>query len=166
MFPFVSVGATETAMTAAVLAKGTTRIVNAAREPEISDLGNCLIAMGAEIWGLEFQRDHHPGCGEAARRRPQVMPDRIEAGTYAIAVAIAGGEVELVGALPETIASLTAADRAAPPSPPRRGLKVAMNEAVRTPAMSPLRPIRASPPTCRPRSPGADGREQRRNACR
>ncbi|MDB5739942.1 MAG: UDP-N-acetylglucosamine 1-carboxyvinyltransferase, partial [Alphaproteobacteria bacterium] len=52
VFPFVSVGATETAMMAATLARGTTKIVNAAREPEISDLGNLLTAMGAEIWGL------------------------------------------------------------------------------------------------------------------
>src|ERR1700761_3073108 len=108
VFPFVSVGATETAMMAATLAKGTTRIVNAAREPEISDLGNCLIAMGAEIWGLGTGEITVQGVERLHGAAHRVMADRIETGTYAIATAIAGGEVELVGALPDTIASLNA----------------------------------------------------------
>ena len=98
VFPFVSVGATETAMMAATLAKGTTRIVNAAREPEICDLGNCLIAMGAEIWGLGSSEITVQGVEKLHGAAHRVMADRIEAGTYAIAAAIAGGEVELVGA--------------------------------------------------------------------
>jgi UDP-N-acetylglucosamine 1-carboxyvinyltransferase len=128
-FPFVSVGATETAMMAATLARGATRIVNAAREPEIADLGKCLIAMGAAITGLgasEIVVEGVPVLHGAAYR---VMPDRIEAGTYAIAAAIAGGEVELVGASHETIASLLAllSGSGVEISTTPRGLKVAMN---------------------------------------
>ena len=70
VFPFVSVGATETAMMAATLAEGTTVIANAAREPEIEDLGQCLIAMGAKISGLGSTADHGGGREGAARRRP------------------------------------------------------------------------------------------------
>jgi UDP-N-acetylglucosamine 1-carboxyvinyltransferase len=129
VFPFVSVGATETAMMAATLAEGVTRIVNAAREPEIVDLGKCLIAMGARITGLgasEIVVEGVPVLHGAAYR---VMPDRIEAGTYAIAAAIAGGEVELVGASHETIASLLAllSGSGVEISNTPRGLKVAMN---------------------------------------
>jgi UDP-N-acetylglucosamine 1-carboxyvinyltransferase len=129
VFPFVSVGATETAMTAAVLATGQTRIVNAAREPEIIDLGNCLIAMGAEIWGLGSSEITIQGVEKLHGGAHRVMPDRIEAGTYAIAVAIAGGEVELVGALPDTIASLSAllTKSGATVSTTPRGVKVHMN---------------------------------------
>jgi len=129
VFPFVSVGATETAMMAATLAKGRTRIVNAAREPEITDLGNCLVAMGAEIWGLGSSEITIEGVEKLHGAAHRVMPDRIEAGTYAIAAAIAGGEVELVGALPETIASLTAllTKSGAEVSTTARGMKVHMN---------------------------------------
>lgn len=105
-FPLVSVGATETAMMAATLARGTTKIINAAREPEISDLGHCLIAMGAKISGLGMGEITVEGVEVLHGAVHKVMPDRIEAGTYAIAAAIAGGELELVGASAETIASL------------------------------------------------------------
>jgi UDP-N-acetylglucosamine 1-carboxyvinyltransferase len=105
-FPFVSVGATETAMMAATLARGTTRIVNAAREPEIADLGNCLVAMGARITGLGSSDITVEGVERLHGATWRVMADRIEAGTYAIAAAIAGGEVELLGASHDTIASL------------------------------------------------------------
>ena len=129
VFPFVSVGATETVMMAATLAKGRTRIVNAAREPEITDLGNCLVAMGAEIWGLGSSEITIEGVSSLHGAAHRVMPDRIETGTYAIAAAIAGGEVELVGALPETIASLTAllTKSGAEVSTTARGMKVHMN---------------------------------------
>jgi UDP-N-acetylglucosamine 1-carboxyvinyltransferase len=129
VFPFVSVGATETAMMAATLARGTTKIVNAAREPEISDLGNCLIAMGAEIWGLGSSEITVVGVEKLHGAAHRVMADRIEAGTYAIAAAIAGGEVELIGASHDTIASLlslltrSGAEVTATP----RGLKIHMN---------------------------------------
>jgi len=129
VFPFVSVGATETAMMAATLAKGTTKIVNAAREPEISDLGNCLTAMGAEIRGLGSSEITVVGVEKLHGAAHRVMADRIEAGTYAIAAAIAGGEVELVGASHDTIASLlslltkSGAEVATTP----RGLKIHMS---------------------------------------
>jgi UDP-N-acetylglucosamine 1-carboxyvinyltransferase len=131
VFPFVSVGATETTMMAASLAKGTTKIVNAAREPEISDLGKCLIAMGAKISGLGSSEITIEGVASLHGAEYRVMPDRIEAGTYAIAAAIAGGEVELVGAAPETIASLTSllVKSGAEVSATPRGLKVRMTDA-------------------------------------
>jgi UDP-N-acetylglucosamine 1-carboxyvinyltransferase len=131
VFPFVSVGATETAMMAATLAKGTTKIVNAAREPEISDLGHCLIAMGAKISGLGSTEITVEGVSALHGAEYRVMPDRIEAGTYAIAAAISGGDVELVGALPETIASLSSilAKSGADVTITPRGLKVHMNGA-------------------------------------
>ncbi len=131
VFPFVSVGATETAMMAATLAKGRTRIVNAAREPEISDLGNCLNAMGARVSGLGSSEITVEGVSALHGAEYRVMPDRIETGTYAIAAAICGGEVELVGALPETIASLTSilAKSGAEVTTTPRGLKVHMNGA-------------------------------------
>jgi len=129
VFPFVSVGATETAMMAASLAKGVTRIVNAAREPEIADLGRCLIAMGAKISGLGSSEIVVEGVERLHGASHRVMPDRIEAGTYAIATAIAGGEVELVGATHETIASLLSllAKSGADVTDTPRGLKVTMN---------------------------------------
>jgi UDP-N-acetylglucosamine 1-carboxyvinyltransferase len=129
VFPFVSVGATETAMMAATLAKSTTKIVNAAREPEISDLGKLLTAMGAEIWGLGSSEITVQGVEKLHGTGYRVMPDRIEAGTYAIAAAIAGGEVELVGASHDIIASLLSllTKSGAEISETPRGLKVHMN---------------------------------------
>ena len=96
--PFASVGATENLMTGAVLAKGRTVLKNAAREPETQDLGHCLIAMGAQISGLGTSEIVIDGVARLHGTEYAVMPDRIETGTYAIATAIAGGEVELVGA--------------------------------------------------------------------
>jgi UDP-N-acetylglucosamine 1-carboxyvinyltransferase len=100
------VGATETALMAATLAQGTTVINNAAREPEIEDLCRCLIAMGARIEGVGTARLVVEGVKELGGAEYAVMPDRIEAGTYAIAAAIAGGEIELAGARRDTIAAL------------------------------------------------------------
>ena len=97
-FPKVSVGATETALMAASLAKGTTEIGNAAREPEIEDLCLCLIAMGAKITGLGSSRLIVEGVSSLHGANYKVMTDRIETGTYAIALAMTGGELELVGA--------------------------------------------------------------------
>ncbi|MGD0142124.1 MAG: UDP-N-acetylglucosamine 1-carboxyvinyltransferase, partial [Rhizomicrobium sp.] len=96
-FPIVSVGATENTLMAAALADGETEIVNAAREPEIEDLGHCLIAMGAKISGLGTSRIVVEGVRSLGTAEHAVLPDRIETGTYAMAVAIAGGEVELLG---------------------------------------------------------------------
>ncbi len=97
-FPIVSVGATENALMAAVLAKGETVIENAAREPEIVDLANCLNAMGAKIEGHGTSTIRIQGRTSLHGATYAVMPDRIEAGSYACAVGTAGGEVELVGA--------------------------------------------------------------------
>ena len=97
-FPVVSVGATENALMAAVLAKGTSRLHNAAREPEIVDLCNLLVAMGAQIEGIGTSDITIHGVDRLHGATYQVMPDRIEAGSYACAAAITGGEVELKGA--------------------------------------------------------------------
>ncbi|MGE3302684.1 MAG: UDP-N-acetylglucosamine 1-carboxyvinyltransferase [Hyphomonadaceae bacterium] len=98
VFPFVSVGATEHAMLAAVLARGTTVLENAAREPEIADLAACLVAMGARIEGAGTSRIVIEGVDHLRPAKHRVMADRIEAGTYAIAAAAAGGDVLLAGA--------------------------------------------------------------------
>jgi len=128
-FPFVSVGATETALTAAVLARGVTRLTNAAREPEVADLCRCLVAMGAEIEGIGTGELVIEGVKKLHGTTHRVMPDRIEAGTYAIAAVIAGGEVELVGASRETIAALISLleKSGAVVTDTSRGVKVAMN---------------------------------------
>jgi UDP-N-acetylglucosamine 1-carboxyvinyltransferase len=102
-FPFVSVGATENALMAAALADGETVLVNAAREPEIDDLAGCLIAMGAKISGLGTSRLAIHGVSRLGGAAHSVVADRIETGTYAFAVAVAGGEVELVGGRSELI---------------------------------------------------------------
>jgi len=97
VFPFVSVGATENLMMAAALAKGTTRLVNAAREPEIVDLAQCLTAMGAKIDGAGSDTIEIEGVPQLAGADHPVVPDRIEAGTYAVAAAITRGDVTLQG---------------------------------------------------------------------
>jgi UDP-N-acetylglucosamine 1-carboxyvinyltransferase len=105
-FPFVSVGATENALMAAVLARGETVIENAAREPEITDLAKCLIAMGAEIDGLRTDTLTIRGKERLHGATYAVMADRIEAGSYACAAGITGGSLELVGARKETMPSI------------------------------------------------------------
>jgi UDP-N-acetylglucosamine 1-carboxyvinyltransferase len=104
--PFPSVGATENLMTGAVLAQGRTILKNAAREPETEDLGRCLIAMGAQITGLGTSEIVIDGVKKLSGVDYTVMPDRIETGTYAIATAMTGGEVELIGARAESNAAL------------------------------------------------------------
>ncbi len=101
VFPTVSVGATENLMMAAALAKGETRLVNAAREPEIADLAACLIRMGAAITGLGSDTLTIYGVDRLQAARHAVIADRIEAGTYAMAAAITDGHLNLVGARPE-----------------------------------------------------------------
>ena len=97
-FPVVSVGATENALMAAVLANGTSRLFNAAREPEIVDLCNLLVAMGAEIEGVGTSDLTIHGVKKLNGATYKVMADRIEAGSYACAAAITGGDVTLEGA--------------------------------------------------------------------
>ena len=98
VFPTVSVGATENLMMAATLAKGRTELVNAAREPEISDLARCLVAMGANIEGIGSETVIIEGVDRLHGARHTIVADRIETGTYAIAAAMTQGSVELVGA--------------------------------------------------------------------
>jgi UDP-N-acetylglucosamine 1-carboxyvinyltransferase len=100
---FASVGATENILTAAIYAKGTTVIDNAAREPEIGDLCNMLVAMGAQIEGIGTSRlvIHGSKKGSLRSVRHAVINDRVQAATYIAAVAIAGGDVQVRGARPE-----------------------------------------------------------------
>ena len=95
VFPIVSVGSTENAIMAAVLAHGETEILNAAREPEITDLANCLNAMGAKIEGHGTDTIMVQGVDELNATNHQVIADRIEAGTFAIAAAMTGGDLTL-----------------------------------------------------------------------
>jgi UDP-N-acetylglucosamine 1-carboxyvinyltransferase len=94
-FPFVSVGATEHAMLAAVLAKGETVLLNAACEPELGDLADCLNAMGAKVSGAGTSTIMIQGVDRLHGATHSVIADRIETGTYALAAAMAGGEVRL-----------------------------------------------------------------------
>ena len=96
-FPFVSVGATENAILAASLAKGTTVLKNAAREPEIVDLVRCLIAMGAEIGGEGTSTITIQGVHRLHGATHRVVTDRIELGTYMLVPAFTGGEIECLG---------------------------------------------------------------------
>ena len=96
-FPFVSVGATENALLAATLARGTTILKQAAREPEIVDLAECLIAMGAQIDGHGTSTITIQGVDRLHGATHPVVTDRIELGTYMLAPAITGGEVECLG---------------------------------------------------------------------
>ncbi|MEM8593164.1 MAG: UDP-N-acetylglucosamine 1-carboxyvinyltransferase [Pseudomonadota bacterium] len=103
VFPFASVGATENVMMAATLAKGTTIIENAAREPEISDLAKCLRLMGAQIEGDGSPKIVVHGVDRLGGATHTVVTDRIELGTYMLAPVIAGGEVELLGGRRELV---------------------------------------------------------------
>jgi UDP-N-acetylglucosamine 1-carboxyvinyltransferase len=109
VFPRVSVGATENLLMAATLAKGEVILENAAREPEVGDLANCLNAMGAKIDGIGGDTLRIQGVETLHGADYAVLPDRIEAATYAIAAAITGGKVELVGARPATMEAVSAA---------------------------------------------------------
>jgi len=104
-FPFVSVGATENALLAATLAKGTTVLKQAAREPEIVDLAECLIAMGAQIDGHGTSTITIAGVDRLHGATHPVVTDRIELGTYMLAPAITGGEVECLGGKIELLAA-------------------------------------------------------------
>jgi len=96
VFPKVSVGATENLLMAATLAKGTTILVNAAREPEVIDLAECLVKMGARITGVGTDRLVIEGVDRLHGARHMVVADRIETGTYAMAAAITGGRLDIL----------------------------------------------------------------------
>ena len=95
VFPKVTVGGTHTALMAAALADGTSVIENAAREPEVKDVADCLNKMGAKINGAGTSRIVVDGVARLHGARHRVLPDRIETGTYAMAVAMTGGDVML-----------------------------------------------------------------------
>jgi len=104
-FPKVTVSGTHVALMAATLAKGTTVITNAACEPEITDVADCLNKMGAKVTGAGTPRITIEGVAKLHGARHAVLPDRIETGTYAMAVAMTGGDVQLQGARPELLQS-------------------------------------------------------------
>ncbi len=104
-FPKVSVGATHTALLTAALAKGETVIENAAREPEVKDVADCLAAMGAKIEGAGTSTIRIQGRDKLHGAQHSVLPDRIETGTYAMAVAMTGGDGMLAGAREELLSA-------------------------------------------------------------
>ena len=137
-FPVVSVGATENAVMAAVLATGRTQLFNAAREPEIVDLCNLLVTMGAKIEGIGSSHLIIDGVEGLHGCTYEVMPDRIEAGSYACAAGITGGSIELVGARPEDMLAITNGLAAA-------GLVIEFTGAgMKVSAHQPLRPLAIS----------------------
>jgi UDP-N-acetylglucosamine 1-carboxyvinyltransferase len=131
VFPKVTVGGTHTAMMAAVLANGATVIENAAREPEIGDVADCLNKMGAKITGAGTARIVVDGVPRLHGARHSVLPDRIETGTYAMAVAMTGGDVLLQNARPELLqAALDVLSQAgATITPTNEGIRVTRNGA-------------------------------------
>ncbi|KFG89260.1 UDP-N-acetylglucosamine 1-carboxyvinyltransferase [Sphingobium herbicidovorans NBRC 16415] len=137
-FPVVSVGATENAVMAAVLAKGTCILENAAREPEIVDLCKLLIAMGADIEGVGTDKLTIHGRDRLHGATYSVMPDRIEAGSYACAAAITGGSLELAGACADDMHAILAALRDA-------GVQVdELKDGIRVSANGKLKPLTLS----------------------
>jgi len=105
-FPTVSVGATENLLMAAALADGETLLINAAREPEITDLATCLLAMGAQIDGIGTDRLRIVGASRLHGTIHKIIPDRIETGTYIMAAAATGGNVHLTGTRIDLVAAL------------------------------------------------------------
>jgi UDP-N-acetylglucosamine 1-carboxyvinyltransferase len=105
-FPAVSVGATENLLMAATLADGETLLINAAREPEITDLASCLVAMGARIDGIGSDRLSISGVARLRGTTHSIIPDRIETGTYIMAAAATDGEVRLTGTRLDLVATV------------------------------------------------------------
>jgi UDP-N-acetylglucosamine 1-carboxyvinyltransferase len=128
-FPKVTVGGTHTAIMAASLANGTSIIENAAREPEIGDVADCLNKMGAKISGAGTSRIVVEGVPRLHGARHAVLPDRIETGTYAMAVAMTGGDVLLQNARPELLQSAldVLEQTGATITPTNEGIRVARN---------------------------------------
>ena len=137
-FPVVSVGATENALMAAALATGRSQLFNAAREPEIVDLCNLLVAMGGKIEGIGSSHLIIDGVEGLNGCTYAVMPDRIEAGSYACAAGITGGSIELVGARPGDMLAITNALAAC-------GIAVEFTETgIKVIADQPLKPLAVS----------------------
>ena len=131
VFPKVTVGGTHIAMMAAALANGTTVIENAAREPEIGDVADCLNKMGARISGAGTARIVVDGVARLHGARHAVLPDRIETGTYAMAVAMTGGDVLLQNARPELLQAAldVLAQSGTTITPTNEGIRVTRNGA-------------------------------------
>ncbi len=129
VFPKVTVGGTHTALMAASLANGTTVIENAAREPEVGDVADCLNKMGAKISGAGTSRIVVEGVARLHGARHAVLPDRIETGTYAMAVAMTGGDVLLQNARPELLQSAldVLAQTGTSVTPTNEGIRIARN---------------------------------------
>jgi len=134
-FPKVTVGGTHTAVMAAALARGTTVIENAAREPEISDVADCLNKMGAKISGAGTSRIVIEGVPKLHGARHAVLPDRIETGTYAFAVAMTGGDVLLANARPELLQAAldVLAQTGTTVTPTNEGVRITRNDAQLSP---------------------------------
>jgi UDP-N-acetylglucosamine 1-carboxyvinyltransferase len=130
-FPKVTVGGTHTALMAAALARGTTVIENAAREPEIGDVADCLNKMGAKITGAGTARIVVEGVARLNGARHSVLPDRIETGTYAMAVAMTGGDVLLQNARPELLQGAldVLVEAGTTVTPTNEGIRIARNGA-------------------------------------
>jgi UDP-N-acetylglucosamine 1-carboxyvinyltransferase len=130
-FPLVSVGATHNVLMAAVLAKGETVMENAACEPEVGDLANCLVKMGAQIEGIGTSTLRIQGVDYLEGALHSVLPDRIETGTYAMAVAATGGEVLLEGARYDLVKSAldVLVEAGVEISQTNRGINIARNGA-------------------------------------
>jgi len=128
-FPKVTVGGTHTALMASALADGTTVIENAAREPEITDVADCLNKMGARISGAGTSRIVIDGVAQLGGARHRVLPDRIETGTYAMAVAMAGGDVLLDNTRPELLQAAldVLSESGVAVTPTNEGIRVARN---------------------------------------
>ncbi|MFA6157890.1 UDP-N-acetylglucosamine 1-carboxyvinyltransferase [Mesorhizobium sp.] len=147
VFPKVSVGATHVLMMAASLAKGETVLENAACEPEIVNLAECLNAMGARIFGAGTPTITIDGVESLSGARVRVIPDRIETGTYAMAVAMTGGDVVLEGARPELLQSAldVIAQTGAEITPTNSGIRVRRNGAGISPVDVTTAPFPAFP---------------------
>ncbi|RWC52847.1 UDP-N-acetylglucosamine 1-carboxyvinyltransferase [Mesorhizobium sp.] len=147
VFPKVSVGATHVLMMAAALAKGETVLENAACEPEIVNLGECLNAMGAKISGAGTPTITIDGVESLSGARVRVIPDRIETGTYAMAVAMTGGDVVLEGARPELLQTAldVIAQTGAEITPTNSGIRVKRNGAGISPVDVTTAPFPAFP---------------------
>jgi UDP-N-acetylglucosamine 1-carboxyvinyltransferase len=146
-FPKVTVSGTHVALMAATLAKGTTVIDNAAREPEIADVADCLNKMGARISGAGTSRIVVEGATKLNGARHTVLPDRIETGTYAMAVAMTGGEVQLTGARPELLQSAldVLVQAGVVVTPNNEGIRVARNGAGLSPVKVTTEPFPGFP---------------------
>ncbi len=147
IFPKVSVGATICVMMAASLARGETVIENAAREPEVGDVARCLQAMGARIDGIDTGTLTIAGVSSLGAARHAVLPDRIETGTYAMAVAATGGDVLLKGARAELLeAALDVLERAGVAIKPEDGaIRVRRNDVPLQPVDVETRPFPGFP---------------------